>query len=835
MAERLREEARHRGIEIGVVLVGPEACRIRLDESDDLPVIRVRTETIEPLEEDLAAMVGYAADGTFHGPDADRWRTLDGPHLKSETSVLWACAQVQAAGLHQATLGWEKVLLVGWCDEPAVVPAARALVEGDRQLTVLLGGSIDEGEGPPRAMVQSVCSVLAHMVRQGQVATVIWNPEPTQVVDVALDAARHPDPIKVPRAKPLDIGPMLEQPSTWCVPASPVHFFGLVHVPMGYARSLPDLAVLVATWRALRDAIGGPPVDVPAPSRPTEERPRILDPRLHVRVEESVRGALDQVKFEGDELLVEQIDRVLRPVMSQVEQQLSHIAEAERDRLRHLRSFSACGVHYTVQSLAARLDAIAEPYPQDRLDAIERLTSGEAGVVIGDRVQVTAWRKAFAGLPSRVARPGTPGWQLARQFVKERFQLMRAELGAGLSRHIEVLVRRAIDPDAEPSTDELRALLDRAERVRGTLADAMEHLEQRIRAEAEEAVRNDRFVRWTAGDATTLFQQLLQRVPTMGFATPIDRQVVETLSRRAFGMADDRDFARYLTEVAREVHVLPDQAERPSYETVLLSLLQGRDPPVLRQAIAQSQGAEVELHLERPVEPALMNWLTATGMLVVVAPRLKTCAIYWQRLERLDSELRQRLRRATTEHRMSDLVLPRAGGDDAEDLANLVKAASCLLVGLVLGVLAVHRRQEGIGVHVLVGRDLGLPDLVLLPHGGLHLFANDPDLLHRVRRRVDERLHSLHLEPSATETVRKLVELATLGPSSTLSAQIGLFGARFEHLEQPLHAVLARHANLAAAGLVDVLHSSELERLLRAPRRRTLVDVMQLAPTGGPS
>ncbi len=830
MAERAAGAPR--AVEIGVVLVGPSACRLRVGEGEEVPVLRVRTETITPLDEDLPAMVGYAAEGTFHGSDADRWRMLDGPHLKTETGVLWACAQVQAAGLHQATLGWEKVLLVAWADEAALVPAARALVEGERPLTILLGGPLEDAvDEPPRATVQSVASVLAHMVRQGQVTTVIWNPDPRDVIDVALDAARHPDPIKVPRAKPLDIGPMLEQPSTWCVPASPVHFFALVHVPMGHARSLPDLAVLVATWKAMKDAIGGPPVDVGAAR--TDDRPRIVDPQLHVKVEENVRRALDQVRFEGEELLVEQIDLLLRPVLSDLEEKLGHVAEVERNRLRHLRSFTACGVHYTVQSLAARLDAISDPYPVDRLEAIGRLVSGEAGVVVGDRVHVTAWRTAFAGLPSRVTRPGTPGWAVARQLVKERFQQLRAELAAGISRHLEVLVRRALDPEAEPSTDELRGLLDRAERLRTTLSDAMEHLEQRIRAEAEEAIRNDRFVRWSAGDANTLFQQLLQRVPTMTFCAPIDRQVVETLSRRAFGMADERDFNRYLAEVAREVHDLPDRCERPSYEAVLLALLQGRDPPVLRQAIAQSQGAEVELHLERPVEPALMNWLTATGMLVVVAPRLKTCAIYWQRLERLDDDVRQRLRRATTEHRMSDLVLPKAAGDEAVDLANMVKAATYLLVGLVLGVLGTRRQQEGVQVHVLYGRDLGLPELVLLPHGGLHLLATDPDLLQRLRTRIEERLGALHLEPSAQEIVRKLVELASLGPSSTLAAQVGLFGARFEHLEQPVHALLQRHANLAVAAMTDVLHGSELEHLARPPRKRTLVDVQQLSPAGG--
>src|SRR5690606_12692733 len=134
-------------------------------------------------------------------------------------------------------------------------------------------------------------------------------------------------------------------------------------------------------------------------------------------------------------------------------------------------------------------------------------------------------------------------------------------------------------------------------------------------------------------------------------------------------------------------------------------VLQGRDPPVLRQALARSAGAEVELHLERPVEPALMNWLTATGMLVVVAPRLQTCAIYWQRAESLSPPTLELRRNALTEHRLSDLVLPPPEGDTVASLVAAVRAVVCLLVGLVVGELTVDRR-EGLGVHRLEAREL---------------------------------------------------------------------------------------------------------------------------------
>lgn len=816
------------------MLVGPRACRLRLDPSGDVAVVRVRAEEIVPVDDDLATMVGYAAEGTFHGADADRWRVLEGPALREETQLLWACAQVQAAGLGPATSGWDKVLVVGWTDEPGLVPAVRAVVEGERPVTVLLGGALD-GEHPAGA--QSNRSVLAHLVRQGQIATVIWNPEPQEVLDVALDAARHPDPIRIPRGKPVDIGPLLELPGTWCVPAAPVHFFALVHVPMGYARRLPDLAVLVATWKALKDLVGGPPVDVAGAGVRSADhaRARLPDPAVHVRIERRLAEALEAVRLEGDEPLVEQIDRQLRPALAEVAEVVAAVAEVERARLRHLRAFSACGIHYTVQNLSARLDAIADAYPQSRLEEVRILLAGEgAPGDDGPEVHVTAWRRAFAGLPSRVAARGAPGWQLARSLVQQRLRLLRSELATGVARHLEVLVARALDPEAEPSSAELRALKDRAERVRDALADALEHLEQRIRIEADEAVRNDRFVRWAAGDGLTLFQHLATRLGSLDVSRRLDRLATDVLSRRALGMAEDRDYELWLQDLAREVHRLPLQGEPgPSYEQVLLLLLQGRDPPVLRQAIAQSQGAEVELHLERPVEPALMNWLTATGMLVVVAPRLKTCAIYWQRLEKLDVAVAERLRRGFTEHRTSDLLLPAVGGDELVHIVNLVRAAVYLLVGLAVGVLEVRRLREGLQVHLLAGRNVGLPTYVLLPHGALHVFAHDEELLVRLRARVEEGLAALARAPDAPETVRKLVELAALGPSSTLAAQIGLYGARFEHLEHAVNALLQRCANLAIASMAEALHSSELEPLVRAPRRRTLVDVAQLAPSGG--
>jgi hypothetical protein len=155
-----------------------------------------------------------------------------------------------------------------------------------------------------------------------------------------------------------------------------------------------------------------------------------------------------------------------------------------------------------------------------------------------------------------------------------------------------------------------------------------------------------------------------------------------------------------------------------------------------------------------------------------------------------------------------------------------------VVVGLVLGALAIRRTTESLSANVLLGIDLDLPEHALLPYGAVYLLATESDLQDRLRRRIEERLAALPLRSDAVETVRKLVELASLGPSATLAAQIGLSGSRFEALEQPITAVLHRHANAAVGCLVDVLHSSDLEQLLRTPRRRTLVDLQQLLPTG---
>lgn len=818
--------------ELGILLVGPDAAALRFDPGEALPVARVRAEAILPLDEDLPAMVGPVATTTFHGPDADRWRVLSDERVGANTELLWACAQVHGTGIAQIASSWDRVLVVAWMDEPGLIPAVRALTGLKRPITVLLGGG---AEGPRAGIGRANQVVLADLLRTQAITMVVHNPQPEEVIEVVVDAARSPIVSAPTRARPVDLGPALDLPSTWCVPASPVDFHQLVHVPMGHAQGLGRLAVDVAIWQALGELIDGPPVDVAgvrfaSADRAREKLPKGDLPRqLHARI----RSTLAQVRFRGSTPLVERIDEAVGPVLDEIREIRRLVLEVERLRLQHLRAFTAVGIGYTVQNLEHRLDAVSDAYPVHLLDDLDDLLDGESDVTPDGRVRLTAWRQAFAGLACEVAPRALPGSTVARRLVQERYELFCAEYSTRLARVCHELVQRARDPEAPPSTVELRRLRDRAVRVRDLLVEARTRIAERIHAACEQAVLDDRFVRWAAPDAAQLRDLLAARIGSLPVGPLALRLLTEALSRRPLGMADDREFETHLAELAVAMHNVGAAVEEaPSYESVLLLILQGRDPPVLRQALARSAGAEVELHLERPVEPALMNWLTATGMLVVVAPRLQTCAIYWQRAESLTPPMLELQRNAFTEHRLADLVLPPPDGDTVASMVAAVRAAVCLLVGLVVGELSVERR-EGLGVHRLKARGLELPEHVLLPHGALHWLAHDTEAGSRLRSRIERSLATLASRADAVETVRKLVELSTLGPSPTLAAQLGLYGARFEHLEAPIQALLRDHAQRAVAALVDVLHSDVLRELVRMPHRRALLDVHQLGPSGG--
>jgi len=792
----------------------------------------VRSEPITPLEEDLLAMVGYAASSTFDGADEDRWRVLSDRALHEGTDMLWACAQVHGAAVAQAAAQWEKVLVISWVDEPGVVPITRQLASAARPVTVLLGGEISGGDG---ASVRRNQAVLAELLREQTLTAVIYNAQPDRVLDVVLESARSPVPLELPRSRPMDLGPLLDLPPTWCLPAPPVQFFHLVYVPIGAADGLSTLAVDVAARRALYDLMSGPPVDIAGEATLSVADARAMLPEEPVqpRVQDRIRDALDRVVFRGQGLLVEQIEAVLRPVLDELTEVGRAVVELERSRLHHLRQYTAVGIQYTCQTLAARMDAVQDAYPSHLLDELQLLLSGTSPAAEDGSFPIHAWRNTFAGLHSEIVNRRMPGARTAVSLVQERFELFNAEYSAAMGRVIGGLVGRARDDKAPASSRELRTLKSRAWAIKEALESALADLDARIALGCEAALRADRLVHWACGgDANQLQEILTTRIQSLPCAVEVLRSATDVLAKRRLGMVEDRDFEELLDELRAGVSQITGTVETwPTYEACLMVLLDGRDPPVLRQALAASAGSEVELHLERPVEPALMNWLTATGMLVVVSPRLQTCAIYWQRVEPLSRAAAEVDRSAHTEHFLADLVLPPPEGDSAATLVGMIRAVCYVLVGLAVGELRLIR-HESLAVHGVRAASQDIPDQVLLPHGALHLFAHDPERLARLGSRLEERILALPYLRDGADTVGKLIELATLGPSPTLAAQVGIDGVRFQHLEHPILALLGAHANLAVAAMVDCLHSQELDKLTSPRKHRALLDVQQLSPSG---
>lgn len=763
--------------DVGLLLVGEEAGRLAVEVGAEVPVLRVQGDVQDVL-----------------------------PHAVS---------------------GWGRVLVVGWCDAPELVDAARAITAGtERSVTVLLGGNPERADPARR---QAVRVVLAALVRKGRIESVLCNNAPVDVIDVALDAARRPEPVRVPLAQPVDLGPVLDLPATWCLPAAPVHFFGLVHVPMGHARRLPELAVLVAAHSALRSLVEGPVVPVKPPPAAVRRSPApTLESGALRDLGAQVKRALDEIEFSGSEPLVERVDAALSPLALEADRLCERVSEVRAHLVRPMRNFGVGGIVTTqrhLEALLARLPAADEVTHRSALQ--ELLSGGGTGSSIDEAVPITAWRSAFAALPSELVPAQTPGWRLARQLVRERFALFRSELSAQVSHHAEALVRLGLAPD--PPTRHVQSLVRRAARVTAALREVLDFLAQRIDVQACEALANDRIVRWCASSPEALVEQLSARIEALPVGLELVRRAQGAIGPHALGRVDDSGFELLLAGLTREAHALPATGTLPSYEDVMLLLLQGRDPPVLRKALAQVDGARADLRLERVLDPALMSWLTATGMRVVVAPRLRTCAVFWQRLDHLDDPAGERLRRADTEQRLSDLALPAVRGDGVLSLARLIEAVAILTVALVLGVVTLGRQEEE-GVRALLGGDVPVPPNVVVPYGGLHWLANDPVALARMQGAVRDRLVALSLDPNAPRVVRTLVELAAVGPGPEVVSQLGLRVERLRHLEHPIRSLVQRISETAMTAMVDCLHSSRLDHLARPPRRHTVTDLGRSGP-----
>ena len=310
------------------------------------------------------------------GPRAAQLST----ELFGTAQVSWATVQAAADDVLTLTEGWHQVLAVGWADEPTLVPILRQLVPV-RDVCVLLGGDPRPLEPGP---VQSNHTVVASLLRQHQLSAVYTSRDPAQVLVMAAEVIRRtvlaPQPPKRPLDLGLGIGRSVGHPGMTVMADGPVVFRRLAVVPIGQASGLGRLLVLCAVVHALEAWCDADPV-LDSRGRGDEERlarDRLPPVKVHEWLEERIRADLSEIQLDGSEPLVEQIDRVLRPVATEVERLCGAIGEAERARLSPLRAFTACGIRRTVEALDVELKKIEGGYPSDRLRDLARLLEGTA-------------------------------------------------------------------------------------------------------------------------------------------------------------------------------------------------------------------------------------------------------------------------------------------------------------------------------------------------------------------------------------------------------------------------------------------------------------------------
>lgn len=810
--------------EVGVFAIGPDAAALDL-HGLGVPVERVCAEPVTPLDEDLDGLATELAPAFFEGADADRWLHLSRAERRDHTRILWATSQVASDDPARRAYGWRRALVLAWAGEDALVPALRAL-PADLTLTVLLGGHVEERDPAVRRNV----TVLADLCRRGQVAAVIHNPDPSRVVDVALDAARVPTPLDYPRAPALDVGTRLGVQPVFVQPESEVPLFALVHVPLGMATQVPQLMRDLAARRALLGLVQGPPVDVEGVPvldldalRETLPGGPVFEP-----YRDRVLTALGSVRFKGEEPLVESIARALRPLGAEIEEIVRTASAIESHRILRMRAFRAAGIHYTAQRLRAQLDDVGgEGTPDGSVELLALLAGALPPTPAG--VHPLAWRQVFAGVPAFVVRRGQPGWQVARELVMDRFSRFRAELASGIASALERTVRRALNPRTPLPPVALRELHDRALRVRDALDAVIADLDSQILAGCEIALRQDGLLRWGVDSAEALRERLEGLVERHVVAVELERAATVALTRRPMGMADPADFEHYLEEVVDAARGLARRASVvPDYESVLLSLLESRDPGELRSHLTEQEGIDPVLFIRRNTGPSLLAWFARTGMRVEVRDA-EPCSVHWRAARELETPGAEAARRGTREHRLEDLVLPPPRGDDGRFLAGLAESAALVLVGLATGELGIRRMQDE-GAVLL--RDVGLPHTPILPFGGLHALAEDGTVRAALKTRVERRVSSLAASGDAAESLVKLVELATLGPSDGVRRQLGLDHVRLRPLTAVVDQLLVRYARRATVAMIEHLRADEVRALVAPPSRHGIVDLAHLALSG---
>ncbi len=242
-------------VEVGILTVGRAAGELPLERAG-VPVERVASEQVLPLETDLPSLLGELAPALFDGPNAGRWVHLQPPTLE-RTGMVWATSQVATDEPARRVYGWSRILVVAWAGEDALIPTLRSLPSSPT-MTVLLGGRPPHDDPDVRRNLV----VLADLCRQGRVSAILHSPDPAGVLDVALDAARNPTVLDYPRPVAVDVGKACGFGSFPIYPEPEVPLFGLVHVPLGSARQLGVLVRDLAARDALHGLLHGPPVDV---------------------------------------------------------------------------------------------------------------------------------------------------------------------------------------------------------------------------------------------------------------------------------------------------------------------------------------------------------------------------------------------------------------------------------------------------------------------------------------------------------------------------------------------------------------------------------------------
>lgn len=811
-------------VDVGILAIGPEAAAMRYRQFN-VPVEVVAAEPVRPLDEDLDSLVVELGRSLFGSGDGERWMHVPAKDLAAQTDMLWATSQIASEDPGRRVHGWKRVLIVAWADEPALVPTLRTLPEGVL-VTVLLGGRARRDDPAVRRNL----TVLADRCRRNSVVAIIHNSEPQRVVEVALETALNPTLMDYPRPPAVDIGSPLAVDPVYVFPEPEVPLFGLVHVPLGMAQQVPTLMRDLAARAALHGLLHGPPVEVEGVPVLDLEALRETLPSGDVFdvFRNRLMQVLEDVRFRGEEPLVEGIARALRPLQAQIVEIAQTAAAIESHRILRMRAFGAAGIHYTAHRLRAQLDDVAAEPAVSGAPELHSLLGGTLAPTPAG-VHPLAWRQVFAGVPSYVVRRGQPGWQVARELVIDRFSRFKGEFASAVANALERSVRRARDPRSPLPTPALRELHHRAERVRDALDGVVTGLDGRILAGSEIALRQDGLLRWVTSDPEQFREKLQRLVARHVVSVELERAATVALTRRPLGMADPIDFEAYLDEVVDGANGLAQSASVvPDYESVLMAFLSERDASELRAHLTDDEGIDPLLFIRKNTSAELIDWFTATGMRVEVQNG-DPCAIYWRSASDLTGVAAEPARQGTTEHQLADLVLPAPDGDDVRLLCALAESTALILAGLAVGELGLARAE---GSAVLVLRDAGLPGLPFLPYGAIQGLAVDPAVRDALRGRVARRLDRLAASVNASEALQKLVELSTLGPSARVRTQLGLDNARLGKLLPVVNKLLDRFAERATIAMIEHSRSDEVRALIEPPTEHAVRDLLQLAPLG---